>query len=32
MNPATLSKTSQLYIGGSWTEPSTDVTIDVINA
>ena len=32
MNPATLSKTSQFYIGGSWTEPSTDETIDVINA
>lgn len=32
MNPATLSKTSQLYIGGSWTEPSTDGMIDVINA
>ena len=32
MNPATMSRTSQFYIGGSWTEPSTDETIDVINA
>jgi len=33
MNPsATLQKTSQLYIGGHWTDPASSETIDVINA
>ncbi|MBK5233124.1 MAG: aldehyde dehydrogenase family protein [Thermoleophilia bacterium] len=32
MNPATIEKTSQHYIGGAWTDPSSDETIEVINA
>ena len=28
---ATASETSKLYIGGAWTEPASDETIDVIN-
>ena len=32
MNPVTLEKTSRLFIGGAWVDPSSDETIEVVNA
>ncbi|MGK2933269.1 MAG: aldehyde dehydrogenase family protein, partial [Solirubrobacterales bacterium] len=32
MNPETVEKTSRHFIGGTWTEPASDETIEVINA
>ncbi len=32
MNPATIEKTSRHFIGGTWTDSTSDETIDVINA
>ncbi|MBK8295074.1 MAG: aldehyde dehydrogenase family protein [Solirubrobacterales bacterium] len=32
MNPATLARTSQLFIGGAWVDPATDEAIEVVNA
>ena len=32
MNPVTLEKTSQFFVGGGWVDPATDETIAVVNA